>query len=245
MLTHSAIQQHLLNQPLTNLSFLGSHNTFTGALQLFTPASSAYLKDALQRGFRVVELNVWSVNDMPVVTRHPRWQKPYPFEEAMRVIAEYAFRDSDYPLFLFIQDMTSEQVSIHQKMAHSCHVHLDEYLCKHRYIHKAFLSEVLRSVIIISSNHMTLSRIWNDCLTGGISFSGKRAVKNARMDESILKTVEPSNPIHQPLVHVYPETYLLSTHAQYKRWYGIANFVCINTGPFWSRSLRGTVTTIH
>ncbi|XP_008394426.1 1-phosphatidylinositol 4,5-bisphosphate phosphodiesterase delta-1a isoform X2 [Poecilia reticulata] len=113
---HSPVYQDM-SQPLNHYFISSSHNTYLMEDQLKGPSSTeAYVK-ALMRSCRCVELDCWDgPNGEPIIYHGYTLTSKVLFKEAIRAIKDYAFKTSQYPVILSLENhCTVEQQKL---MAH-------------------------------------------------------------------------------------------------------------------------------
>ncbi|XP_033101893.1 1-phosphatidylinositol 4,5-bisphosphate phosphodiesterase delta-4-like [Anneissia japonica] len=90
--------------PLNHYFIAASHNTYLTQDQFSQPCTSGYV-DALRKGSRFVEVDVWNGDDgEPVVYNGYTSTKPILFTDVIRTINKHAFVMSEYPLIVSIEN---------------------------------------------------------------------------------------------------------------------------------------------
>lgn len=176
----------LLELPLRDFHVFSSHNTYLPCNQNADIADPMAIRNALQLGVRVVELDVYQANNMgkedkdrePVVVHGIEGGKDKAdtfvtttvrFEECISTIAKYAFNGNDDPLIICLELNTNKNEDTNDRVAAILRKHLGDRLLGAPYEFQArdFAAEPIRNflgkVIVISGGGHTsnLSRVIN------------------------------------------------------------------------------------
>uniref|UniRef100_A0A6J0THN0 Phosphoinositide phospholipase C n=1 Tax=Pogona vitticeps TaxID=103695 RepID=A0A6J0THN0_9SAUR len=97
-----------MSQPLCHYFISSSHNTYLMEDQLRGQSSVEGYIRALKRGCRCLEVDCWDgSNGEPIVYHGHTFTSKIPFREVVTTLEKYAFRASDYPVILSIENHCS------------------------------------------------------------------------------------------------------------------------------------------
>ncbi|VFQ99475.1 unnamed protein product [Cuscuta campestris] len=97
---------HDMNSLLSHYFIYTGHNSYLTGNQLSSDCSDAPIIQALQRGVRVIELDIWpnTTKDNVDVLHGRTLTAPVALSKCLKSIKEYAFSASDYPLIITLED---------------------------------------------------------------------------------------------------------------------------------------------
>ncbi|XP_026665048.2 phosphoinositide phospholipase C 4-like [Phoenix dactylifera] len=95
-----------MTAPLSHYYMYTGHNSYLTGNQLNSKCSDVPIIEALQRGVRVIELDLWpnSAKDNVKVFHGRTLTKPVKLLKCLRSIKEYAFCASEYPVVITLED---------------------------------------------------------------------------------------------------------------------------------------------
>ncbi|CAF1155473.1 unnamed protein product [Adineta ricciae] len=98
-----------LDQPLNRYWISSSHNTYLAKTQLFNPSSIHCYIQALLKGCRCIEIDVFDprTGKEPEITHKGTRIKPIPLRGVLEAIIDYAFITSEYPVIISIENHCS------------------------------------------------------------------------------------------------------------------------------------------
>ncbi|KAH0621242.1 hypothetical protein JD844_022327 [Phrynosoma platyrhinos] len=104
---HRKVYQDM-SQPLCHYFISSSHNTYLMEDQLRGQSSVEGYIRALKRGCRCLEVDCWDgSNGEPIVYHGHTFTSKIPFREVVTTLEKYAFRASEYPIILSIENHCS------------------------------------------------------------------------------------------------------------------------------------------
>uniref|UniRef100_A0A7S4GJE8 Phosphoinositide phospholipase C n=1 Tax=Eutreptiella gymnastica TaxID=73025 RepID=A0A7S4GJE8_9EUGL len=160
----SSAHEDWLDRPFKNFQVASSHNSYLHSLQFLSSAGTRGVKQAMNKGARMVELDVYARNihagDFePVVAHgevvndlHLKVTSACPFEEFIKCIAEEAWANTDDPFFLCIENVTAGENETGDRMADAVQQHMpEERLLPHEMnLHETPFRDLLGKLIIIN-----------------------------------------------------------------------------------------------
>ncbi|KAG9443436.1 hypothetical protein H6P81_014776 [Aristolochia fimbriata] len=97
---------HHMTSPLSHYFIYTGHNSYLTGNQLSSDASDVPIKNALERGVRVIELDMWpnSTRDDVAIYHGGTLTTPVELIKCLRTIRDYAFVASPYPVVITLED---------------------------------------------------------------------------------------------------------------------------------------------
>lgn len=97
---------HDMTCPLSHYFIFTGHNSYLTGNQLSSTCSETPIVEALLRGVRAIELDMWpSQSKDDILVLHGRtWTAPVEFQKCIRAIKDNAFKKSEYPVVVTLED---------------------------------------------------------------------------------------------------------------------------------------------
>lgn len=203
------------NTKLIDCTVMSSHNSTIDDFQIIGASHLEILKEVLNLHFRMIELDIFNdyFSDKPVVA-HGRNQYNLQvtsfvsFEKCCNIIKDYAWRNTNMPLFLNLEIVTSNNNTIKKVNSILFNLFKDQLLFNFGKTLKNYTLSELKNKIVIMPNKPLLIQA-NYTLQ---NFSESSNLSTINFDE---------------LTRVYPNNVILSRNLDYLR-FKKCNFICMN-----------------
>ncbi|XP_007016093.2 PREDICTED: phosphoinositide phospholipase C 1 [Theobroma cacao] len=105
---------HDMDAPLAHYFLFTGHNSYLTGNQLSSPSSVEPIKDALLKGVRVIELDLWpNSKGTDAEVRHGgTLTPPVDLQKCLQAIKENAFTNSEYPVVITFEDHLNSNLQI-------------------------------------------------------------------------------------------------------------------------------------
>lgn len=200
---------------LIDCNVMSSHNSTIDDFQIIGASHIEILKEILNLNFRMIELDIFNdyCSHKPVVahgrnSHNLQVTSAISFEKCCNIIKDYAWRNTNMPLFLNLEIVTSNNNTIKQVNRILFNLFKDRILFNFYKPLKDFTLSELKNKIIIMPNKPLLVQAKYKLE----NFSESCNLLNINFDE---------------LTRVYPNNLLLSRNLDYYK-FKRCNFICMN-----------------
>lgn len=214
--------------------FKSSHNSVVGDVQIFGPASINILARVLNAGVRAIELDIFTSHSShvtPVVSHgneenNLQVTSPVNLSTCLQYIRDYAWIDTNEPLFIFFEMNTSTTATLQTMNKLICDYFPDRLYSSKKSLFNVPLRDLANKVIILPSVHKAeLKTVAFTSLYGG------QFVNRSSADTALYTS--------DKLTRVYAANTFLSTNPDPAPYITMKNqFVCMN----WSNTDKHLVT---
>ena len=185
-----------------------SHNTYMGSLQVGVAQESA-IRDALNQGYRLIELDFHERDPGVVTISHGPWSTTLPLQATLEDIADRAFRGTDYPLVIAC-DCTVQTEAARRTLETTIRGTFGNRLLPWMLpeeFHNRILGELLNKVIIVSYELPSIGLGNVTTLKFGTGW-----VENYNNDH-----IPATAAVNKAIVRVYPGNVIFSYNPDYGR----------------------------
>lgn len=207
--------------PVRNLEFLSSHNSQQGRFQVCARPCVDHIQTCLDLGCRAIEIDIASRRHRPVAMHGPSPWGGVAWNRVCERIMECAFKHSNAPLILFIDDRTRNDSRALSHAAADMKAIFERRLFRPNGKRLADLTygELEGRIVLVSFPRRTGCDAWDRWITESPYSDGFQNVPHDQWS----KTTRTGG-----LVRVYPRNLILSRNFDPRPMLGRANFIALN-----------------